>query len=258
MPRDAQGMSRISHYFGRASPSDAASSPERLSPSPAPRLPVSGSEPPYDALDPGYGTPRGRRNNNCYAYALTEVARAGARKLQPGNLSLGGSGGSGGNTSLSCVDLRRLALRDSPASHAYEERAEVPCRAGYYKVMGFVAPGRDFHWYKQNGDLVVRPGRAMRPTSLAEHLGVRREQVEASSGAALPPGRRVVVRDARLWSHKRGFATGPLLQDACGRAIADPRRACRDYSAVEEDGADYSRYCGALCVASGAKTPPPA
>ena len=83
---------------------------------------------------------------------------------------------------------------------------------------------------------------------MAAALGVRETTIYSPR---LPPraGDMVIVRDARLWSHKRGFATGPLLHDSCGKPIADPRTACRSYP-DKDGGLDYSQFCGAMCVKS--------
>jgi len=55
-------------------------------------------------------------------------------------------------------------------------------------------------------------------------------------------GKRIVFR-ANVFSHKRGWATGPLLTDAKGKAIIDPRKASRDYP-----GLNYEKYCSSFCV----------
>ena len=48
---------------------------------------------------------------------------------------------------------------------------------------------------------------------------------------------------ANVFSHKRGWATGPLLVDAKGKAIIDPRKASRNYP-----GLSYGKYCSSFCV----------
>lgn len=200
---------------------------------------MSGSETPYDDTNVRYASRKGRGNNNCYAYALDLSTTRGAHKLQPGDLSPGNRG----EVDLrDCSDLRRRVLRDGAAAAS----PDGMCPSGTYKIMGFVAPGQDFHWYKQNGDLRVRADQDTSPTSLARRLGVPRDAVNATPGRKVARGEEVSVRHAGLWSHKRGFATGPLLLDACGKPIVDPRRACRDYSS--EGGANYSKFCGAYCV----------
>ena len=75
-----------------------------------------------------------------------------------------------------------------------------------------------------------------RPTSLANRLGLSRSAVTGS-------GSLLLARGANLYSHKRGLATGPLLEDSCGRHIKDPDLACRDYGDLK-----YTKSCGGICV----------
>ena len=204
-----------------------------------PRLPLSGSEEPFTSVT--YGTPRGVNNNNCYGWAIGRYRGSGGVKLQPGNLSA-----SPGTLNLSaCDSVVQRALADLKGD-AYSRPADAPCARGYYKVMAFLAKNNDYHWYKQHKDVMVKLSTAVRDVAgVARALGVRRGQVYA--GTPRPkPGDTVLVKDAGLWSHKQGFATPPLLRDACGKAIRDPRRACRKYS----DRLNYTDYCGALCVKS--------
>ena len=62
----------------------------------------------------------------------------------------------------------------------------------------------------------------------------------------LPAG-KVIEFPVKLWSHKQGWATGPVIVDASGKTIADPRRANRKYP-----GLNYSKFCSAYCVKVGA------
>jgi hypothetical protein len=214
------------------------------SPSLAPALPVSGSEDVF--TDVTYGSRRGKGNNNCYGWAVNEYRNSGNTKLQPGNLSRRADNNAAGANSLeSCKAIVDRAVDDLRTRNKGGMRvaAEVPCPRGQYKVMAFLAPREDFHWYKQHKDLLVTWPKAARSVAdLARVLGVSPRQIYAPQTPK--PGDRVLVRDARAWSHKQGFATGPLLKDACGRSIKDPRKACRTYSRE----LDYSEYCGALCV----------
>ena len=206
-------------------------------------LPLSGSEETYTNMK--FGSPRGIKNNNCYAWAIGHYDNAGGVKLQPGDLAR-----LGGNMSLtSCKDLKARALKDSRApgqKRMYAARPEQACRAGYYKVMAFLDPTTDYHWYRQHKDVMYRVKAGNSLTSIATKLGVPPRQVRAT-GNRPAPGSTVMIKDAGVWSHKQGFATGPLLDDACGKAIRDPRKACRNYGAY-----DYDTFCGAYCVRSGA------
>lgn len=199
-------------------------------------LPLSGSEITYTDLT--YGSPRGVGNNNCYAYAIDKYTNSGNRKLQPGNISQ-----SPGKLDLgSCAGLKARALADLK-DRAYVADPDKPCQAGYYKIMSFLDKDNDYHWYKQHKDALVRLTPKMRDlAALARAMGVKPSQVHSPT-ASPKAGDLVLVKDAKVWSHKQGHATGPLLKDACGKAIRDPRKACRDYGRL-----NYREYCGALCV----------
>ena len=58
----------------------------------------------------------------------------------------------------------------------------------------------------------------------------------------LPPKGKCIKIKANVFSHKLGWATGPLLYDAAGKVIKDPRRANRNY------GYNYTKYCSSFCV----------
>lgn len=211
--------------------------PDRVATAAARRLPLSGSEEPFSDMSL-FSARRGKDNNNCYAWAIDKYANSGDTKLQPGNLSR-----AAGTMNLSsCGALRQRTLADLKG-RAYAEVPEKPCRTGYYKVMAFLAKNEDYHWYRQHKDALVRMTDKMRDmASLSRALGVRPSQLQAAS-ASPKRGDMVLVKDADVWSHKQGFATPPMLKDACGKVITDPRRACRDYGRL-----NYSDYCGSFCV----------
>jgi hypothetical protein len=189
-----------------------------------------------------YGSPRGKRNNNCYAWAIGHYRDSGGVKLQPGDLA-----GEARDLNLSsCKDLKRRAIQDAKApgqKAMYAAGPRARCRPGYYKVMSFLDRGTDYHWYRQHRDLLYRVQAGNSLTSVATKLGVPPRQIVTSSQDALRPNNVILVKNADLWSHKQGFATGPLLQDACGKVITDPRRACRDYGQY-----NYDTFCGSYCV----------
>lgn len=200
-------------------------------------LPISGTERAY--TDFTFGTPTGVGNNNCYGYAIDRFREVGEVKLQPGNVA-----GLGGNIDLttckSVVDRAMADLKD----RAYTEKPERACRPGYHKVMAFLAKNNDYHWYRQHKNALVRLSEQMRSVAaLARALGVKPKQIYSPTPRPRV-GDTVMVKNSGLWSHKQGLATGPLLKDACGRAIRDPRKACRRYS----ETLDYKDYCGSMCV----------
>lgn len=204
---------------------------------PRPRkLPLSGSEPLYSDLE--YGTPQGKDNNNCYAYAIGSYRMDGGYKLQPGNLARR-------STTLnasSCEFLNARAMQDNRARGIYRVRPEQKCTKGFYKIMSVIDKGRDYHWYVQNGSLLYRVGRGETRASIAKKFGVPARSVSAAHNT-LVTGDLVLVKNAGVWSHKRGLMTGPLLVDARGRVITDPRHASRDYGSL-----DYRTFCNAYCI----------
>ena len=169
----------------------------------------------------------------------------GGVKLQPGDLSRSWRRQ---NEDLStCAGLRGRALADMRgrgyAGKGYAVDADKTCKRGYYKIMGFIDPGTDHHWYRQHGDVLMRSsGRPTAVLNMAKNIGIGANKVLAGTNA---PGRGdlVLADDAGLWSHKRGFATAPILRDACGKLIRDPRTACRNYGDL-----NYTEFCGAFCV----------
>jgi hypothetical protein len=66
----------------------------------------------------------------------------------------------------------------------------------------------------------------------------------------LMPG-KIIVFPVNLWAHKLGWAGGPLLVDASGKTIVDPRKANFKY----KPGFHYTKICSVWGVRRGmAKT----
>jgi hypothetical protein len=63
----------------------------------------------------------------------------------------------------------------------------------------------------------------------------------------LKPG-RVMTIPVKLWTHKQGFGGGPVIVDASGKTITDPRKANRNYG----NGLNYTKFCSAYAVKCGA------
>jgi len=217
----------------------------------------------------------GRHHDNCYDYAFGLNNIRSVNKDVPGNMS---GNKAWGLTFTKCDGIAKRVLEDYKGL-AYRCKPSDPCPIGYYKVMNFVAPnGGDFHWYRETNGVryKTRPGdtvtglarffrvtpaiiraavaKGTRPTSASNgrianntnhNLPVLNQMVHAGSGA-IRPG-KVIQFPVRLWSHKQGFATGPVLVDASGKTITDPRRANRAYP-----GLNYSKFCSAYMVKAGA------
>ena len=63
----------------------------------------------------------------------------------------------------------------------------------------------------------------------------------------LKPG-RIMTIPVKLWAHKQGFGGGPVIVDASGKTIVDPRKANRNYGG----GLNYTKFCSAYGVKNGA------
>lgn len=252
-----RGKPRAPPAFRRRGRKAPAGAPRRSSSSSSSSgvLPFNGEEPEYAWLP--YGSPVGRANNNCTAYAYGVYSSKGNDKLQPGGL-----GGEPSDFSLRhCAPIRKRVLADLPGSHV--ARPDQRCRVGSHKVMVFLDKhGKDYHFYRQHSDIFIRAREGDTLRSIARFFGVPTSKVGVPRRRPPPPRvrdvdaplrRGVVVRLARtgLWSHKRGLATGPLLVDACQKPLRDPRRSCQRYGPF-----DYSKLCGTFCVPSMPRSVP--
>jgi hypothetical protein len=245
-------------------------------------LPLSGAEPEY-SWDP-WGT-TGRTHDNCYDYAFGSFSAKRTSKSVPGDRA---GDLANGLTFRTCSGVLKRVLEDNPGTVYHMKNPNAKCRPGYYKVMCFVAPSNDFsnstgdfHWYRQNssiryrirgGDTVgglakffrVKPDvikRAllskMKPLSLTNGMisnsngdfRVLNKNNEMMIKSSLPIG-SIIRFPVNLWSHKQGWASGPLLVDARGRTIVDPRKADRSY----KPGFHYTTFCSAFGVKRGMVT----
>ena len=205
-------------------------------------LPLSGSEPVF--TDRRWGSKKGVTSNNCYAYAVGDYEAYRFQKSTPGDRS----GLSNRNhTYTNCKELPKRVISDNPKK-VYRAKAEEQCRKGYYKVMMFVSPGRptnyirqgDFHFYKQHGVIEYKIKNGDTVKSVASFFRVPISRIKRAGRFQV--GKRIVFK-ANIFSHKRGWATGPLLVDAVGKVIKDPRKSSRDYQTL-----NYELYCGSFCV----------
>lgn len=203
-------------------------------------LPQSGSE--EEFTQAVYGSARGKASNNCYAFAVDMYEDGGHKKLQPGELS--------GNVESTddltqCPKLNERALQDlrSKTDGGYVVDPNVPCRSGYYKIMGMVDPGQDFHWCRQMGDIVIPAPGGKSVARLARDMGVDASQIFAPND---PPaeGELIAVRHSGLWAHKRGLDELEFT-DSDGNYIVDPRKAKWKWGDL-----NYTQFCGAFCVSS--------
>ena len=205
-------------------------------------LPLSGSEPTYTQRL--WGRTVGIGNNNCYAYAVGDYESLRMQKSIPGeragirNLS---------HSYTHCKGLPQRVIADNPKK-VYKVDASTKCKPSHFKVMMFVAPGNkknyfrqgDFHFYKQHGVVNYKVKTGNTYESISKFFGVPISRIK-KAGKCIPG--KLLKFKANVFSHKRGWATAPLLVDAKGKAITDPRKAARNYP-----GLAYKKYCSSFCV----------
>ena len=201
-------------------------------------LPLSGFESTYKWTPWGS---QGLHVDNCYAYAVGDHAKYRSNKSVPGDHS---GMSSIFHTYRTCKGLAERVISDNPRK-VYKVKATEKCRKQFYKIMMFVAPTNkynnstgDFHFYKQHGlvDYKIRKGDTY--ASIARFFKIPVSRITRP----LPPPGRIIKIKVNVWSHKLGWATGPLLYDAKQQVIKDPRKADRNY------GYRYTKYCSSFCV----------
>jgi len=244
-------------------------------------LPLSGAEPQF-SWEP-WGS-YGKVHDNCYDYAFGSFSIKRTMKSVPGARS---HINSNGLTFTTCKGITERILADNPRGAAKLIKPDAKCPPGYYKVMCFVAPHNDFqnstgdfHFLKQVGSVRYRirnddtiKGIAaffrVRPSVVLAAARKSRAPVSPNDGnvansdeelfrldklnpthrhtTRLRPG-RIIEFPVNLWAHKQGWAGGPLMIDASGKTIVDPRKANLNY----HPGFHYSKFCSAWPVRRGA------
>ena len=240
------------------------------------RLPLSGYEPLF-TYDP-WGT-TGKVHDNCYDYAFGSFSNRRPTKSVPGDRS---GIGSNGMTFTKCTGIAMRIKSDNPKAVYRMKSITQRCKPGYYKVVCLVAPTNDFgnftgdfHFLKQVGGVryKIRPGDTIK--GLAKFFHVRPTVIQNAVKRATKPksptnGRisnsnliilnknnerytqrivpgKIIQFPVNLWAHKTGWAGGPLLVDASGKTIVDPRRSNFKY----KPGFHYKKICSVWGVRRG-------
>jgi LysM repeat protein len=149
---------------------------------------------------------------------------------------------------VNCKKLPQRVVADNPKK-VYIAKAEEKCKPGHYKVMMFVAPGNpnnyfrqgDFHFYKQVNVVEYKLKKGNTHEAIAKFFKVPVTRIKKVAPKIVPG--KIIRFKANIFAHKRGWATGPLLTDAKGNVIIDPRKASRDYGSL-----NYKTYCSSFCV----------
>lgn len=139
----------IQTFTPTPSPSATPSPTRTPTPSATPTqtgLPRSGSEPGYNPDDWNYKPKKTfasafeQYNNNCYNYACNTP---NDKFAQPG------TGGGYTPTAITCAEIIKAAMADGLGNTV---SCDTACPAGSYKKALVVAPGKDYHWYRQDSD----------------------------------------------------------------------------------------------------------
>ena len=243
-------------------------------------LPLSGFEPIFDPRD--YSI----IGFNCYDYAIGYQDKRNNKKPHSQKSSPGERAGLANKLNVTkCKDLRTGILKDNPGAIKLCKDPKKVCGRGYFKIMSFVSPGvrgntADFHFYRQvqsvrykiaAGDTVTSLARYFRVTpnvirTAAKKLRQPTNNVDGNINSnsnlsnrvmaanrlrannkksLLTPG-KIIEFKCNLWAHKQGWGTRPILVDAKGKTIYDPRKANRNYGRL-----NYSQLCGVYCVRAG-------
>jgi len=231
-----------------------------------------------------WGT-KGVVHDNCYDYALGSYSDKRTEKSVPG---IKAKISSNNMKFTTCEGISKRVLADNPDTVKLLKNPNAKAPPGYYKVMCFVAPSNnfgnstgDFHWYKEISGIRyrTRPGDTLpalakffhvtpavirtaltkattssnkndgRVANDEEELRVLNKQVKNNKTERLPQD-KVLDSPVALWSHKTGWAGGPLIVDASGKTITDPRKADRNY----KPGFHYTKFCAAYIVKRGMAT----
>lgn len=197
------------------------------------KIPVQGCPPVY--TDQLYSTASERLSNNCYSYSLALLQHQRGSKLQPGELS-GNS-----NAPVTCKALEPLVLRDGKRGGWIRAAGwDEKCPKGWYRICLLVSPGKkrtggdgasdpnssgvDYHFVRQNGTVMYRLKSGETLTAVAKRFRVPRKNVQCLGRP------HCLIKGSGTWSHKRGLASGALLEDATGKnLIFDPRESSWDF-----------------------------
>jgi len=201
---------------------------------------LSGSEEPFTNFV--YGSDKwGKKNNNCYAFAIDYFRPNMNKKLQPGELS---------KTLKKDDDLtdpktlkeRTLSDLATKKNGGYSASPCEKCKKGFYKVMTFVDKGSDYHWLRQMSDMMIMSDGKKTVANIAKEIGVDKNQIDSPSSNKPRKGEPILIKNAGLFAHKRGLSELTVL-DASGKFIKDPRKADLNYGDI-----NYSTFAGAFCV----------
>jgi hypothetical protein len=245
---------------------------------------LTGSEPNFDYR--GWGD-KGRNHDNCYDYAFNSYSIRRPIKSVPG--SNGNFPEDNFTDCTNFVKRVISDNKKTVYSLKYPcttcQKGYYKVMGFVAPTNNYNDPTGDFHWYRQNqsvryricrGDTVYGLSKFFRvkPAVILSALRKRIKPTSRDDGFIADRGMEINIPEPTVsmikryelyckkltpgwiikfpvnaWSHKQGWATGPLMVDASGNLILDPRKANRHY------GYNYSKFCSAFCVKKrGVKT----
>jgi hypothetical protein len=192
--------------------------------------------------------------NNCFAYAVGSFQKSRPHKSIPG-------GNYGMSTNFSKCGWSHLLKHHKGIE--VMKNMHAPCKRGFYKVVSYTSPAGDFHWSKQHtkavhvlmpmdsiqgivnfywnpkGNMGTKKAYKKKIQSIIYSKFKRRVSNKIPHSLW---GKKITI-PVNMWSHKRGWATPPLLIGYEGKPIFDPRKPGFNYP-----GMNYSNTCKAYQV----------
>jgi len=184
--------------------------------------------------------------NNCYAYAMGDFRKHRAMKSIPGWWA----GVRTNHPFTYCQGIKDLVLADGGKNvRVIHPRAR--CQAGWHKVVLVTSPQGDFHWARLNKSVRYFVKSRDTVTGIAKFFNVPTKVIRdamrhAGMGSTLFPHRKLYFK-AEVWSHKRGWATPPLLTGSNGNRL----NGLQAHKQMAYKGMNYSQFCNAFCVRTG-------
>ena len=146
-------------------------------------LPLSGYEPIFDPRD--YSI----IGFNCYDYAIGYQDKRNNKK--PHNNKSTPGGPNFRNNVTSCNGLNKGILKDNPLAIKRCSDPNKVCGRGYYKIMSFVSPGNDFHFYRQIQTVRYKIAAGNTVTGLARYFKVSPSVIRAAARKLKTPSNNV-------------------------------------------------------------------
>ena len=183
--------------------------------------------------------------NNCYAYAIGDFRKFRSMKSIPGWWK----GIRTNHPFTYCKGVKDLVLADG-GKNIRVVHPNAQCQAGWHKVVLVTSPQGDFHWARLNKSVryFVKSQDTLR--GVAKFFGVQPTVIKQAllrKGLKKLVPHRTIEFKASVWSHKRGWATPPLLTGSDGK----PLKGLKAHKQMAYKGMNYKNFCNTFCVRTG-------